>query len=250
MNDYVSKREMKFCKLDLVADIHKDSNHNQSKKKSNANMLWQHPSPYLTRLDAFRRRVNQKYGTQLQTYDELHKWSVDEPEAFNRELWEFCGVVHSTPPNQVAVGLEKMWPRPQWFPGARLNYTENILSTGLSAHPDAIAVSACREGGTSWRHLSWKQLRDRTEQWVSALKHAGIGKGDRIASKSSQPILILGVTVADMRRRSGNDELHRVGPPSSCSRVRWCNILIHRSRHGGPGNSRKIHADSTKDTLC
>ncbi|RVX73630.1 hypothetical protein B0A52_02520 [Exophiala mesophila] len=122
-------------------------------------MRWQHPSPHLTRLDAFRRQVNQKYKTQLQTYDDLHKWSVDELEAFCRELWAFCGVVYTKPPTKVAI-----------------------------AHPDAIAVSACREGGTQWQHLSWRELRARIELWVSSLKAAGIGKGDRIATVTTNSI--------------------------------------------------------------
>ncbi|CAG9953032.1 unnamed protein product, partial [Clonostachys rosea f. rosea IK726] len=75
-----------------------------------------------------------------------------------------------------------MWPRPQWFPGAEMNFTENVLATGLAAHQDMIAVSACREGGTDWRHLTWIQLRDQVAVYTSALQNAGVGKGDRVAT--------------------------------------------------------------------
>lgn len=143
--------------------------------------IWKHPSPHLTRSDAFRRHVNIKYKLQLRSYDDLHKWSVDELEKFSQEVWEFCGVVYSIPPDEVAVGLDKMWPRPRWFPGAQLNYTENLVATGLAAHPDAVAISACSEGGTNWRHLSWRELVHELERFVSALKMAGIRQGDRIA---------------------------------------------------------------------
>lgn len=90
-------------------------------------------------------------------------------------------MVHSAPPTQVGSGLERMYPRPTWFPGARLNYTENMLAVGLASRPDAIAVSACREAGTEWRNLTWKQLRNEVELWTSALKHRGVVAGDRIA---------------------------------------------------------------------
>ncbi|KAF5701108.1 acetoacetate ligase [Fusarium mundagurra] len=75
-----------------------------------------------------------------------------------------------------------MWPRPEWFPGARINYTENLLSVGLAQHPDAIAVSACLEGGVNWRHLTWMQLRGRVTQYVSALQALGVTTGDRVAA--------------------------------------------------------------------
>ncbi|KAF4338135.1 acetoacetate ligase [Fusarium beomiforme] len=143
---------------------------------------WIHPSPHLTRLDAFRRFINRKYDLNLTNYTDLHKWSVDEIESFCREIWTFCSLVYTKPPTAVAVGIESMWPRPRWFPGARLNYTENILIKGLAAHPDAVAVSACREGGTEWRHLTWMELRDQVALYTSALRHAGVKQGDRVAT--------------------------------------------------------------------
>lgn len=145
--------------------------------------LWLHPYPRSTRVDAFRRIVNRKYRLNLTTYAELYRWSIDELEKFCAEVWIFCGLIYSKPPVATAFGLEKMWPRPHWFPGAKLNYTENMLCVGLSVHPDAVAVSACREGGTEWRHLTWKQLRDEVERYTSAFKQAGIKKGDRVASE-------------------------------------------------------------------
>ncbi|KAM0083642.1 hypothetical protein ACKRZS_004146 [Fusarium odoratissimum] len=155
---------------------------------------WIHPSPHLTRLDAFRRFINRKYDLNLTNYTELHKWSVDEIESFCGEIWTFCGLVYTKPPTAVAVGIESMCPRPRWFPGARLNYTENILIKGLAAHPDAVAVSACREGGTEWRHLTWMELRDHVALYTSALRHAGVKQGDRVATvatNSVESLLIL-----------------------------------------------------------
>ncbi|KAH7183846.1 hypothetical protein BKA60DRAFT_475087 [Fusarium oxysporum] len=155
---------------------------------------WIHPSPHLTRLDAFRRFINRKYDLNLTNYTELHKWSVDEIESFCGEIWTFCGLVYTKPPTAVAVGIESMCPRPRWFPGARLNYTENILIKGLASHPDAVAVSACREGGTEWRHLTWMELRDHVALYTSALRHAGVKQGDRVATvatNSVESLLIL-----------------------------------------------------------
>lgn len=145
--------------------------------------VWAHSSPHLTRLDAFRRHVNIKYDLALENYAQLHQWSVRSLELFYQELWLFCGLVTSQPPSQVAIGIEKMWPRPQWFPDARMNFTENLLSVGMSAHPDKIAVSACREAGTQWKHLTWRELQLEVARYASALQHADVKEGDRVASK-------------------------------------------------------------------
>ncbi|KAJ5609582.1 hypothetical protein N7528_010149 [Penicillium herquei] len=155
---------------------------------SNPRAVWKHPYPKTTRIDAFRRHVNRKYGLALRGYNDLHKWSVDQLEAFNAELWEFCGVVCSVPPLSVADGLDKVWPPPKWFPGAKLNYSENLLATGLATHPDLTAISACREGGTDWRHLSWTELKQQVELYASALLNAGVREGDRVGAVSTNSI--------------------------------------------------------------
>ena len=88
---------------------------------------WWHPYPESSRLDAFRRHVNRIHKLRLQTYDDIHSWSVQDLEKFARALWAFCGMVYSTPPKKVANGHPNMWPRPEWFPGAQINFTENIF---------------------------------------------------------------------------------------------------------------------------
>jgi acetoacetyl-CoA synthetase len=156
--------------------------------------LWRHPFPKTTRLDAFRRRINQKYKLNLESYEELHKWSVEELEAFNAEIWNFCRITYSVPPSRIADGLETMWPPPNWFPGAMLNYSENLLAVGLASHPDAIAVSGCREGGVEWRHLSWRELQHQVRLYACAIRQAGVQKGDRIAAvvtNSIEAVLLL-----------------------------------------------------------
>ncbi|CAG9990782.1 unnamed protein product [Clonostachys byssicola] len=158
--------------------------------------LWTHPSPHLIRLDAFRRHINKQYNEHIRDYASLHRWSVENLELFYRELWNFSGLVTSKPPLAVADSLAAMWPRPQWFPGAEMNFTENVLATGLAAHQDMIAVSACREGGTDWRHLTWIQLRDQVALYASALQNAGIGKGDRVATVVTNSLEALLIALA------------------------------------------------------
>ncbi|TXB97722.1 hypothetical protein FocTR4_00011817 [Fusarium oxysporum f. sp. cubense] len=143
---------------------------------------WAHPSPQLTKLEAFRRHVNLKYNLALADYEQLHKWSVNETELFYQEIWDFCGVVYSAPPSRAVSNGSRMWPRPEWYPGARLNFTENVLAVGLAAHPDKIAVSACREASTQWKHLTWRQLEREIARYASALRIAHVKAMDRVAA--------------------------------------------------------------------
>ncbi|VUC29692.1 unnamed protein product [Clonostachys rosea] len=159
-------------------------------------LLWVHPSPHLTRLDAFRRHINKRYNENIRDYKSLHRWTVKNLDFFYQELWNFSGLVTSKPPLAVANSLAAMWPRPQWFPGAEMNFTENVLATGLAAHQDMIAVSACREGGTDWRHLDWIQLRDQVALYASALQNAGVGKGDRVATVVTNSLEALLIALA------------------------------------------------------
>ncbi|KAJ4205936.1 hypothetical protein NW759_014413 [Fusarium solani] len=155
---------------------------------------WRHPFPGATRLDAFRRYVNRAYRVSLQSYQDVHKWSVENLEDFAKAVWVFCGVVYSHPPDKVANGINNVWPRPEWFPGARINFAENIFAVGLNTHPDSVAVSACREAGTHWRHLTWRQLHSQVALYTAALRAAGVGRGDRVAgvlSNSVEAVVVL-----------------------------------------------------------
>src|SRR2546426_4904213 len=65
---------------------------------------------------------------------------------------------------------------PIWFPGARLNFAENLLRQG-DAHP---ALVARNESGAR-RELSYRALHEATARVATALRAAGIRSGDRVA---------------------------------------------------------------------
>ena len=71
---------------------------------------------------------------------------------------------------------------PQWFPGTRLNYAENLLSRS----DDDVAVIQGRETG-SVKYYSWRQLRLRVEKIAGGLRAAGVKIGDRVAGKYFPP---------------------------------------------------------------
>jgi acetoacetyl-CoA synthetase len=54
--------------------------------------LWRHPSPSSTQMHAFKELINTKYGLQLDNYEDLHKWSVDNIGSFWSDVWDFTGI--------------------------------------------------------------------------------------------------------------------------------------------------------------
>lgn len=65
---------------------------------------------------------------------------------------------------------------PIWFPGARLNWAENLL---FHQH-DAIACTAIRETGTV-AHYTFHELRGLVREMAAALRVNGLQVGDRVA---------------------------------------------------------------------
>lgn len=136
-----------------------------------------------TAVDAFRRYVNRRHRLNLTTYKDLHAWSVDDVPAFAEAVFNFAGMQTSTPPTSIVEGVDTMFPPPRWFPGAKMNYAENILAPGLALKPNAVAVTLCEEGSEQSEDFTFTQLAERSAVWANALSRMGVRVGDRVASK-------------------------------------------------------------------
>ena len=113
-------------------------------------------------------------GVEGATYAALHDWSVREPEAYHSRLWDFLAIIGDK--GSRAVRPDGDLRKVRFFPEARLNYAENLLSEP----DDRLALIAHRDDGTR-RALTRKGLHDLVSRMVQALRAHGIGPGDRIA---------------------------------------------------------------------
>ncbi len=64
----------------------------------------------------------------------LWQWSVDDPQAFWQRVWELGGVKASRLADTVLEDGDRM-PGAKWFPGARLNFAENLLRRDDAVRP-------------------------------------------------------------------------------------------------------------------
>jgi acetoacetyl-CoA synthetase len=143
----------------------------------NPKMLWQ-PSDAFTEnsnMVRFMKEVNRRHGLSLSGYRELWQWSVDHIAEFWGLFWEFAGIIASKPYDQVVDDPGKM-PGAKWFPGAELNFAENLLRP----RDDATALVFQGEG-QALESITYAQLYDAVSRMAQALKAAGVSKGDRVA---------------------------------------------------------------------
>ena len=140
--------------------------------------LWT-PSPEriaATRMDAFRRFVNQRHGLALADYSALHAWSINERADFWQAIVDHFEVHFSQAPSQVLSEQPGM-PDASWFPGARLNFAEHLLRR-RDEHPALVAIA---EDG-SREELSYAQLAEHVAGLQRSLRAAGVVAGDRVAA--------------------------------------------------------------------
>ncbi len=126
-------------------------------------------------LTRFMEFINNRRGTEFRGYEELYLWSVADIPAFWADMWEFGGIITSRSYDHVVDDLTKM-PGARWFPGARLNFAENLLRF----RDDQTAIVFKGEGRETVR-ITYAELFVRVARLAKALREAGVGPDDRVA---------------------------------------------------------------------
>ncbi len=138
--------------------------------------LWTPPTQAFTHshMARFMRLLNERHGLALADFPALHAFSTEQPADFWRAVWDYGEVIGT--PGAVAFEPAEEMMRARFFPGATLNFAENLLRhTG-----DEPALIARREWGARVV-LSRDALRAQVAAFAAALKAAGIEAGDRVA---------------------------------------------------------------------
>lgn len=83
------------------------------------------------------------------------------------------------PTNAQVIAAGSSPETPLWFPGARLNYAENLLRRA----DDSIACTTIGEAGVS-ADFSFRKLREMVTEMAAAMRVNGLVVGDRVAGLS------------------------------------------------------------------
>ncbi|HKM50625.1 MAG TPA: acetyl-coenzyme A synthetase N-terminal domain-containing protein, partial [Candidatus Bathyarchaeia archaeon] len=91
-------------------------------------LLWSPSQEHVRQanITRFIEFVNRTYGLKIESYRELYDWSVDKIPDFWAAMWEFADIKASRRHDRVVDDLDK-FPGAKWFPGARMNFAENLL---------------------------------------------------------------------------------------------------------------------------
>jgi len=126
-------------------------------------------------ITGFAEWLSRKTGLDLNNYRDLYQWSTDNIPLFWKLMWEYAGIKHTQPYQQVATNLDDMQ-ECRWFEGARLNFAENLLRF----QDDKTAIIFKGEG-QELKSITYRELYREVAKVASSLRNMGIKEGDRVA---------------------------------------------------------------------
>jgi acetoacetyl-CoA synthetase len=140
--------------------------------------LWE-PSPEYkkqAKITKFISLVNEKYGLELSSYEQLYNWSVERIPDFWATMWEFAEIKASRGYDEVVDNLSK-FPGAKWFHGASLNFAENLLRY-RDNHTAFIFQGETQKSA----RMTYAQLYDTVARLAQSLRALGVAPGDRVGA--------------------------------------------------------------------
>ncbi len=139
-------------------------------------------------LTEFIQWLNQNHDLEIENYQQLWQWSVDDVGRFWQAIWTCYNVAPSlskateTSTDKALPPLtNNAMPGSQWFQGTSLNMAEYLLSKGELGPLTRAAIfaeSECFEP----REINWIELRDKVCKLATSLRNMGIKPGDRVVA--------------------------------------------------------------------
>lgn len=131
-----------------------------------------------TNMAKYMKWLEQQGHGRLQNYQELHAWSVENLDVFWQSIWDYTGVIASA--SHTKVRGRKEMPGTEWFPGAELNFAENLLRHALHGDSSQTAIYAISESRPEFT-LSYSDLLAQVGAFEAWLRSVGVQPGDRVA---------------------------------------------------------------------
>lgn len=132
--------------------------------------LWQ---PVLTGESAVEK-LQKLIG--VNSYSQLHQWSINNPGDFWSKAWDDCEIVGDKGSVYYTAGSDFI--SSEFFLEAKVNVAENLLSKGKDG--EVAIVTIAEDGARS--EITWAQLRSQVAATTAAMRAEGIVAGDRVAT--------------------------------------------------------------------
>jgi acetoacetyl-CoA synthetase len=123
----------------------------------------------------FIQVIAQQFDPSVMDWESLYQFSIDQPEAFWRAVWEFGSVVAETRGERFVENWPAM-PGTRFFPDARLSFAENLLKY----RDERPAIIHAGEDGVHGE-IGFAELYRRVAGVAASLRAMGVGEGDRVA---------------------------------------------------------------------
>jgi len=120
--------------------------------------------------------VNKKYKQNIKNGKALYKWSVEKIDDFWAAMWDFGDIIASKEYDTVVEDLNA-FPGTKWFPGAKMNFAENLLKY----KDDRLAFIFQGESKKTVK-MTYKELNKTVARLAKSLREMGVKKGDRVVS--------------------------------------------------------------------
>ena len=170
-------------------------------------LLWQPSDDRINQanITKFITFVKKQYEPKVDSYWQLYDWSIRCIPDFWRAMWEFADIKASKKYDTVVDDLSR-FPGAHWFPGAKLNFAENLLR----CRDDHLAFIFRGENGKSIS-MTYAQIYSQVAGLSKSLREMGIHPGDRVCGYMPNiietPIAMLAATAIGATWASCGTEL-------------------------------------------
>jgi acetoacetyl-CoA synthetase len=142
-------------------------------------LLWEPSKEWInqTNLTLFIKFVNSKFSLELTSYHHLYHWSIENIPDFWAAMWDFGGIIASKKYDAIAHNFDDFF-AVKWFPGARLNFAENLLR-----HQDDKNHLAFIFHGENQRSkkMTYNEIYSQVARFAKSLHELDVTPGDCVA---------------------------------------------------------------------
>jgi len=138
--------------------------------------MWEPPEERIknANMTRFIDFVNKRYGQKIDSYNELHEWSINNISDFWASMWDFGEIKASKPYDTIMVTGKHMIDT-KWFPGAYLNFAENLLR-----YRDNQTALIFKGEGQETVRVTYAELYHQVARLAKSLRELGVKMGDRV----------------------------------------------------------------------